>query len=234
MNNEAVTQQAIAYVKSHKSIFIDAACKNTSPEENPVAVFMAGTPGAGKTEISKSIITLFSSVPTRIDADEFRSLIPGYDGSNSHLIQPAAALAVDKVLDIVIKNKLSFILDGTFAIKKSAMNIKRALRNGFTVHIYFVYQDPKEAWEFTKIREELEGRRVPLSIFIDAYYRSRENVQNVKNEFQDTILLQAVVKSYNSGEEHIYSNVTDLDKILPILYNKDELKELLNGKDNSP
>ena len=77
---------------------------------------MAGTPGAGKTEVSKRFLEKFTATPIRIDADDSRHKIPGYNGSNSHIIQPATALAVDKVLEKVFEKKYSFMLDGTFAI----------------------------------------------------------------------------------------------------------------------
>lgn len=227
--NDPLVQQSIDFVRQNKQIFFDAVCGNAIPSDNPIAAFMAGTPGAGKTEMAKNIMGFFDVEPCRIDADEFRALIPGYNGTNSSVVQPAASMAVDKVLDRVLDKNYPFILDGTFAIGKSVMNIKRALRRGFDVHIYFVYQDPKEAWDFTKIREISEGRVVPIETFIDAYFKSRENVRKVKEEFGDNVLLHVIVKSYNKSEEEVYNDVDDLDKILPILYNKDELKEILNG-----
>jgi len=229
MEINPLTQESIDYVKTNKQLFVDAVCQDATSSDNPIAVFMAGTPGAGKTEVAKSIMEFFETAPCRIDADDFRGLIPGYNGKNSDTVQPAAALAVDKVLDVVLTKKFSFILDGTFAINKSIMNIKRALRKGFEVHIYFIYQDPVEAWEFTKIRERAEGRSVPISVFVDAYYNSRLNVSKVKSEFGNDILLQVITKSYNEDKETVHSDVLDLDKVLPKLYNKDELIRKLNG-----
>lgn len=227
--NDPLIQDSINFARSNKHLFIDAACSEVSESESPIAVFMAGTPGAGKTEVAKNIMAFFDVEPCRIDADDFRKLIPGYNGANSSLVQPAAAMMVDKVLDVVFSKSYSFILDGTFAVGKSVANIKRALRHGFEVQIYFVYQEPKEAWAFTKARELKEGRNVPLETFIDAYFKSRENVKKVKEEFGDQVLLQVIVKSYHSNEETVHNDVQDLDKVLPILYNKDELKEILNG-----
>lgn len=228
MDNPLI-QESIRFARANRQIFIDKVTNGAVASEFPIAAFMAGTPGAGKTELARNIMALFDTKPCRIDADDFRQLIPGYDGANSSLVQPAAAMMVDKVFDVVIDRGFSFILDGTFAVGKSVENIKRAIRHGFEVQVYFVYQDPKEAWEFTKIREQKEGRHVPLDAFVDAYFKSRENVKSVKGEFGNKVLLQVIVKSYHSNEEAIYNDVTDLDKILPMLYNKDELKGILNG-----
>lgn len=228
MDESQLTKDAIDFVKANREMFINHVCEDAMPTESPIAVFMAGTPGAGKTEVAKSIISLFDIEPCRIDADEFRELMPGYTGHNSHIVQPAAALAVDKVQDVVLSKRYSFILDGTFAIGKSVMNIKRAIRKAFEVQIYFVYQDPKEAWEFTKIREEKEGRHVPKNVFINAYYESRNNVQLVKKEFGDQITLHVIVKSYSKQTQKTYTNVNSLDDVLPNLYNKEELGKELN------
>lgn len=56
------------------------------PEANPVSVFMAGSPGAGKTEASKSLIDRLSHghpQVLRIDPDELRNRFEDYSGDNS-------------------------------------------------------------------------------------------------------------------------------------------------------
>jgi UDP-N-acetylglucosamine kinase len=74
--------------------------------QTPAASFMAGTPGAGKTEFSKRLIENFSVKPLRIDTDELREKIPGYTGANSKVVQGAASVALDRILDRVLKDRL--------------------------------------------------------------------------------------------------------------------------------
>ena len=45
------------------------------------------------------------------------------------------------------------IIDGTFAYGNALENIERSLKYKRIVELWFVYQDPLKAWEFTKIRE---------------------------------------------------------------------------------
>jgi len=77
-NNEAEIQQiAIEFArKNKKSIAKCLTDKNIFvSEENPVSVFMAGSPGAGKTEVSIQLSDGFSDDGTdvlRIDPDESR------------------------------------------------------------------------------------------------------------------------------------------------------------------
>ena len=85
-----IRDAAIAWAKANRTRF---ATEFTSPEKypgekNPVALFMAGSPGAGKTEASKALIEEVGAF-LRIDPDDFRPHIPGYTGQNSWLMQEA-------------------------------------------------------------------------------------------------------------------------------------------------
>ena len=58
---ERIKQKAINYTRANKKkIARRIACTETYVgESNPVSVFMAGSPGAGKTEASKALIDEF-------------------------------------------------------------------------------------------------------------------------------------------------------------------------------
>ncbi|MCK5212144.1 zeta toxin family protein [Candidatus Parcubacteria bacterium] len=81
---------------------------------SPVTIFMAGSPGAGKTEFSKNMIIKLNNkydYPiVRIDADEIRELCPDYNGNNSHLFQGAVSTGVNKLYDHVLKKKYNVLL----------------------------------------------------------------------------------------------------------------------------
>lgn len=232
MNEELLRKQALQWVKDNKTqLFNEVIFEgNFQPEMDeypPAASFMAGTPGAGKTEVSKRFLEKFTAAPIRIDADDFRQKIPGYTGDNSHIVQPAAALAVDKVLEKIFEKKYSFLLDGTFAIGKAVENLKRADRRNYTLQIFFVYQDPLQAWEFTKIRQKKEGRYVPKEAFIRSYFAARENVLKAKEFFGDKVTLFVIVKDYVNGTEAIYDDVSEIDQYLPQVYNKEQLEDII-------
>ena len=110
LSDEEISSRAIAYVKASKKEirkrFADPLVYPKS--DHPVAVFMAGSPGAGKTEISKALIDLFEVPTVRIDADDIRNLLPGYTGGNSSLFQGAASIGVEKILDFCIEKSRSF------------------------------------------------------------------------------------------------------------------------------
>ena len=116
---QAISDEAIKFAKKNKKTI---ARRRTDPEiylpeDNPVSVFMAGSPGAGKTEASIALIDDFSNgfEVLRIDPDELRSEFEAYRGDNSWLFQGASSILVSKILDFAYKQSQSFLLDGTLS-----------------------------------------------------------------------------------------------------------------------
>ncbi len=207
------------------------------PDEHPTSVFMAGSPGAGKTELSKSVLLLLEKEVgnrvVRIDADEIRALIPGYTGKNSVLFQGAVSLVVDSVHDLVLKNKQNFILDGTFSkYEKAIINVQRSISRGRNVRVMYVYQHPKIAWEFTQIRERVEGRNIPKIAFVEQFLSAREVVKRIADDFKGekrvTIIL--VKKDFENSIVE-YNNITvqnvSIDDHLSVTYTREELERIL-------
>ncbi len=207
---------------------------NYSSTRSAAAVFMAGSPGAGKTEIAKELMQGFNPKPVRIDADDLRNYFLGYNGKNAHLFQQAATTMVQKLLDRIFdinRNKLnlSFILDGTFSYAKTRDNVKRALKHGYSVDVYYVYQKPELAWQFTKAREQKEGRKVPLDVFAHAFVQARNNVIEAKNTYGDAISVSIIIKDNDAKDSSVYVDVTseEIAKILNLNYTEDEIKALI-------
>ena len=178
MNNEQeIADAAIAFARREKKAIAGRATdpKIFVPEAAPVSVFMAGSPGAGKTEASIELLANFIEPIIRIDPDELRAKFPGFNGSNSHLFQSAISVLVEKIHDMALEQSQSFILDGTLSnLNKARDNVKRSLRRGRLVQILYVYQAPLLAWKFVQAREAAEGRRIPPAAFIDQYFAARK------------------------------------------------------------
>ena len=98
---EKQAEEAKGFIRAHKAFLKQkfAAISTHAKSKHPVSIFMAGSPGAGKTEFSKRLVELVigedGSLPVRIDADEIREIIPGYNGSNSNIFQGASARGVE-------------------------------------------------------------------------------------------------------------------------------------------
>jgi len=99
-----VDQKAQEYVKANRKLLCErfASLTEYPSVANPSAYFMAGSPGAGKTEFSKGFIKqLQEKEPSRkivrIDADEIRDMLPGYNHCNAWELQSAASRGVEDV-----------------------------------------------------------------------------------------------------------------------------------------
>src|ERR1700722_5950860 len=116
-DDQQLIDAAYQYIKDHKHELIErfADPKIYKPDNQPVSLFMAGSPGAGKTEVSKRLIEIFTgSLPVRIDADDIRIIFPNYTGTNSHIFQRACTLGINILFNYVLHNNINTILDGTF------------------------------------------------------------------------------------------------------------------------
>ncbi len=103
-------------------------------EDEPVSVFMSGSPGAGKTEASIALLNLFtSSSILRIDPDELRAEFDLYTGGNAYLFQGGISILISKIIDLALSQQQSFLLDGTLAkIDIARSNVERSWRKDAT------------------------------------------------------------------------------------------------------
>lgn len=233
MNNEDLKLEAEAFkfIKENKKELIKKFANPNffKPVLKPVSLFMAGSPGAGKTEVSKNLTKRFHNIPIRIDADEIRKICPGYIGLNAHAFQRSANKGVNILFDYALKYSLNIILDGTFAYGGALENVKRSLKHKRTVELWFIYQDPIKAWEVTKAREEKESRHVSKDVFIKTFFESRKNIASVKSMFGKSVQLNLLIKDYDNNQEKFRLNITtdELDSTIESHYDEDELKKLL-------
>lgn len=223
------SNEAFRWIKAHHLDLIKKFGYITeyTSDTQPTSLFMAGSPGAGKTEISKRLAVRFKQKPVRIDADEIRIICPGYTGQNAHIFQKAASKGVHILYEYVLKKKINVILDGTFAYNGALENIKRSLEHKRKVEVFFVYQDPLQAWEFTKKREAIEQRKVSKELFIDSFFKARENVNNAKKHFGSLVELTLIIKDFEKDLEQFEINVQNIDYFIKKVYTKDELDKLL-------
>jgi hypothetical protein len=231
----STVQEAIDYVKTHKKFLIEEFCNLSQypPSLKPFTLFMAGSPGAGKTEFSRALIREiqlkdFRHKILRLDVDELRDLIPFYTGNNSDQIQPAVTLLFDKIFDRIHQNCQNALVDGTFSGPKSLENVQRALNRSRNVGIIYLYQDPFVAWEYTKKREKIEGRTVPKEVFIRGYFESRKNVIEAKDRFGDRVEVDIFIKDKkNDYQKRAEFNVKSMDQYLKEEYTSEFLLQNL-------
>lgn len=243
-----IQDEACAFMDANK----EALIKQFILQKNPlrlgvITIFMAGSPGAGKTEFSQRYIPLsttsllqkgidIESVDTfliRIDVDEIREFLPQYRKTdrtagtkgNAHVIQKAANKGLGILRDYCLSHEISFLHDGTFANYETMKDlVKKSLQQGRSVQIYYLYLDPVVAWEFTKAREYLEGRNIVKDKFIEQYFKSRRNVDTIKQEFGGDIQLNCVLKNDKNEVLKIEFDIENVDKFINLQYHEGVLK----------
>jgi len=236
MTQKQIKDAAILFAKKNKLRIAKTLTdpNHFAPSKIPVSIFMAGSPGAGKTEFSKGLLGFFGTRrpnAIRIDSDELRSYFPEYIGGNSKLFQGGVSILVEKIHDLALKNGQNFILDGTFwQQNKAFQNIDRSLAKNRLVFIFYIYQAPKVAWNFAKKRELLEGRRIPKYAFIEQFIGARKTVNYVRSKYGSEVAIYFVEKNY---EKNTVKQLTEIklgqsvDQYIPNIYTKKALNKIL-------
>lgn len=232
-DEERIAQEAWDYAKKHRT---EIARRLTDPaifvpEANPVSVFMAGSPGAGKTEASIELLNLKGADGAkvlRIDPDELREELPGYTGMNAWLFQRAVTPIVERIHDLALEQQQSFLLDGTLSsFKVAEKNIQRSLKRGRTVQILYVYQEPEQAWKFVQARETAEGRRIQPEDFARQYFAARDVVNCLKIMFGKDISVDLLMKNNDGSHQFYRAGVDQIDNHIPEKYSTDDVRRIL-------
>lgn len=229
-----LADEALAYVKANKKLLIEEFSGSAfAPSATPMSFFMAGSPGAGKTEFSERLLKTLTSDKlglsvVRIDGDEIRKGLPGYLGGNASVFNSAVNKGVEIIHDSVIDKNKTFILDGTLSSYDVAVkNISRSLSRDRGVVIVFVYQDPVTAWGFTKAREADEGRNIPRDAFIEKYFGSQDVVTRLKRDFGDKVEVWFVERNLKNNEIRLEIDIKDLKGYIKIPYTREQLEAIL-------
>lgn len=231
ISDSKIENEALAYVKSNQKILVKDIVGEVEPKNKTLSIFMAGSPGAGKTEFSKRLIERIPGSEkqiVRIDPDEIRESLPCYVKGKAELFQPAVSVLVEKVHDYVLSKSISFLLDGTLSnIDKARSNVIRSLEKGRLVRIVYVFQPPEVAWDFTKKREVVEGRNIPKESFIKQFISARDNVSLLKDEFRDSIQVDLIERDISRNLYMIKLNINNIDKYIDNKYSINKLESLL-------
>ena len=232
MNDVEITENAVAHAKAIKKQVAKEIVDHRPKEDEPVSVFMAGSPGAGKTETARNFIKNFSGSHqvdvVHIDNDELRKVFNDYNGINSAQFQTPATILVEAIHDRVLKKKVSFLLDSTLSnFEKAKQNIDRSLNKNRYVLIIFVYQSPIQAWQLVKAREIVEGRRVPADVFVKQFLASQAVINQLKKYYREKIDIVFLEKNIDGTKEAAHQSINDIDDITNKKYDQASLEEIV-------
>ena len=220
-----------AWARKNKRAFANKMITDTKviTHPEPAAFFMAGLPGAGKTEFTVNLIKEIELKVVRIDMDEIATYIDSYDPLQADAFRGAASDILNAVYDRVLHRKVDFIMDGTFRSSHSLSNIERALRKGYTVKVLYIHQAPDVAWSFTKARERIEKRAIDRDGFIQGYFDIHDNIRSLNNEQYAGVTVDLVAKDEANKVGLWYENISlkDIDQFVNTRYTRDELERML-------
>ena len=219
----------IEWAKKNKKYLVLEIVGDVQPsttEEKPIAVFAAGVPGAGKTEFLNRLLANTANI-VRIDMDEIVKLFDSYTPDNYYKFRGAANIIVDEAVIYCRRNRLDFVLDGTFGSGRAIENIRSALKRHDVV-IFYVWKEPSLAWQHTLDRQLITKRGIDKNGFLEACLKVPKNLKAVSDKFGDKIPIYAIKKDTESDDFQITSDSTEIDKLLEVDYTKRDLERTLS------
>lgn len=223
--------------KKNQQRVVDA-CVGSEPRSDKLAFFMAGIPGAGKTELAKGLQGSPRGDHIVIEHDQLVEHIDGYKPENYYNFRRAGSTLVTKLFEHCLEHGYSFIFDGTLSHDNGYKNIKKALNHGFSVIVVYVHQDINSAWKLTQDRELVKKRAIERTGFIETCQKITTSLRKIFATFSDNshFAFWIVKKNGAPGTEnsdlifydHIDQPSSDkaaIERILNEEYNVEELKD---------
>lgn len=224
----SLKEDAVRWARENKTKIVRGFVSNAVPATSPSAIFMAGLPGAGKTELARELVAAMSSRVPLLDMDELAQMIPGYKAEQADDFRAGATILLERILDELLGKKCDFILDGTFGGSKALGNVDRALKRGYAVKVVYVRQEPELAWAFTKAREKIEYRAISMDGFIETYERIYRNLHKLL-ENSGNVFIDVVLKRKDNSVGMYYGGVSKgaIDELDAPRYTKEMLRGIL-------
>lgn len=220
-----------------KLIIGDSRAKPVLEPRPPVAIVMAGLPGAGKTEFLDTLSEIMSKqfkfeAFVRIDLDQIVTVYPEYTPQRYAKFRSQANYALARCIDMAKNGRYNMMIDGTFAgtSDSSINNISRLLDSGYVVSMFYMHDDPKTAWSYTQSRETETKRGIDLEGFLKSSKNIPLNLKSVLNKFKthERFSLSVVVqKELRDKDYRIVNDLSEIDNIIDRVYNMDISKETL-------
>lgn len=192
----------------------------------PIAIVMAGLPGAGKTEFldtfSELLIDGNLGKFVRIDLDEIVTIYPGYTPKTDAQFRRQGNIAVAKCVDVAIKGRYNMMIDGTFSGSTgvSINNIERLLDSGYLVFMFFMHDKVETSWKYTLAREKLTSRGIEKQGFIKSCSGVITNCRTAiekfgtNEQFNISVVLQKELRDRDYKVVHNRSNPNHETKLI--------------------
>lgn len=170
---------------------------NTEAEsDEPIGVILMGPPGAGKGWWEENYADKFDREFTRVNSDDAKHHIPGYEGSNAAEVhEESSHIAKKRLAPEAIEQGHNIVFDNVAS--SSTHELKEAMEEaGHDMRAVFVDVPPEKSAHNVVSRYEDEGRFTPLDYTVGA----REDSLNTFEEATDDMDPEKVAY-YNNDVE---------------------------------
>jgi UDP-N-acetylglucosamine kinase len=176
--------QALEWAKNkqHQQKVVADVFAHIMPSPTKVAIFLAGIPGAGKTEFADNTIKEKQPRFVSIEHDKLVESMPLYDPSNYYNYRKAGSRLVSALYTACLSQGYAFIFDGTLSHPTGARNVERALKAGYRVIVIYIVQDAQKAWQLTVAREKDVHRAIEREGFISTCNSINQNLLHIFNK----------------------------------------------------
>ena len=158
--------------------FLNPAAKPASGEP-PIATFMVGLPGSGKTSVRNSGVSLPPSVD--VNSDLIMEKIPGYEpGLANAYHERASDIAKNYLMPAVIKGGYHFVSDTTNNVDKLTHQIQTVKSLGYKVGVIHARVDNATSVERVYTRWKGGDRYVPPRVALSYGDRPAKTFEAVK------------------------------------------------------
>ena len=188
----------------------------------PVAILLAGAPGAGKGSILRDLdlsglktLNLDDTIAALSKADGFTLNQKAADAEDRSKFMKAMAAATKKLkgeqIPQAIANGESFILDGTSASKNQTIKLTNELKEaGYEVMMLYVYTDLETSLKRNQERFEKSGGE-DRSLLPGAVLSTWKGVTQNFNDYQD-LFGSNFISVANTGEDETMKDIENILK----------------------
>lgn len=153
--------------------------KQHKTSKTKTAFFMAGIPGAGKTEFTQNTMREASPELIPIEHDQLVEYIEGYKPEAYYNYRKAGSRLVTRIFNDCLDNEYPFVFDGTLSHENGIRNINKCLKKGYRVVVVYIVQEANAAWELTKARELVKKRAIERKGFINTCNKINANLLKI-------------------------------------------------------
>lgn len=167
-------------------IFSPQALARAKPPEGekPTMTLLGGRGGSGKSWLTGDDGPVDASKTIVVDADHFKSRLPGYEGWNAAQFHEESSYLVDEAARMASEAGVNVVFDATLKSSKSAnVRIQQFQTAGYEIDGYYMFASPQTATERAMnrfMRGGETGRFVPPEVIMG----NTENEKNFDNAIQ--------------------------------------------------